>query len=94
MNNDDHNQEYSMLEPFFIDESELDGVSPENAFVLGVEWQMVFDQMQTGEAFERPVHGLNRSRIMRLLVRNGRMYHISKAKDGWCNLCVLEADDA
>lgn len=84
-------QEWSSVEPFFIDDGQLDGISAANAFVLGVEWQMVYSQLKSGEPFERPVHAANRERLTRLCIRNGRRCEVTKPEDGWCHLIVASA---
>jgi hypothetical protein len=80
---------YECCEPSFVDDGELSGLTPQTCFTLGVEWQMVRQGMESGGPFNRPIHQANRERVMRLLIRNGRKYHITKPEDGWCQLSVL-----
>ena len=47
---DDHN--YSLAEPFGIDHGELDGLTPQEVFALGVEWQLFRYQLEHPEAIE------------------------------------------
>lgn len=81
---------YECEEPFFIDNGELEGVTPQQAFVLGVEWQMVYHQTNYRSGFDRMIHAENRARVMQLLARNKRKYECGKPKDGWCSLLVHE----
>jgi hypothetical protein len=81
-------QEYSIVEPFFIDNGELDGISPQEVFCLGVEWQMVAAQEESDEAFERLLHEANATRIKRLLIRRGRKFKVTPNGPEWCMLSV------
>ena len=64
---------YEFVEPFDIDDGQLDYLTPAKAFTLGVEWEMVRAETQAGADVERTVHTDNRSRIAALLSRHG--YH-------------------
>lgn len=66
--------EYVAVEPFGVDDGELDTVTPSKAFTLGVEWEMVRTLVRTGEEFcVYAIHTDNRRRISALLSRHG--YH-------------------
>lgn len=87
--------EFRPVEPFGIDDGELDGLRLADAFTLGVEWQMVAHDAEQPEAFERPVHAENRERLAALLDRRGRKYAMAFMRDdvseGWLWLRVEEA---
>lgn len=81
-------QSYNLIEPFDIDEGELEGVRPVEAFTLGVEWQMVRDQLEAGENFNRPIHTANASRIKRMCIRRGVLFTVAPSVEGWSDLTV------
>lgn len=85
--NKDH-QTYGLKEPFDIDAGELDGVSPVQAFTLGVEWQMVSEGLGSGESIERPIHDENVSRIKRMCIRRGRKFRVKDNGPEWKWLSV------
>lgn len=55
--------EYGLVKSFDIDNGELDGISPQQCFVLGYELAQIDALLTSGATFERPVHAANRSRI-------------------------------
>lgn len=65
---------WGLQEPFDIDNGELDGLRPQDCFVLGAEWQLVSQQLDSGEAFSRPLHLANSERIKRMCIRRGRKF--------------------
>lgn len=65
------NEEYEMMEPFDIDDGELDGLRPQECFVLGVEWQMCATLADTGRGFSKMIHLLNLPRIEAMMKRRG-----------------------
>jgi hypothetical protein len=73
--------EYEQVEPFGIDNGQLNGLALHEAFVLGVEWQMVAQQAAATEGFERPIHAANRDRLEALLTRHERRYSLHNLHD-------------
>lgn len=73
--------EYELSEPFDIDNGELDGLSPQVCFVLGVEWHMVRQQADGPAPFSRPIHARNRDRIAAMMERRGRQFKITYMHD-------------
>jgi hypothetical protein len=67
---DEH--DYGLVHSFHIDHGELDDLSPQECFTLGVEWQMFRAQLEDGEPFERQVHGKNVGRLKALVADFGR----------------------
>ena len=65
------NAEYDLMEPFDIDNGELDGLRPQECFVLGVEWQMCAALADTGKAWGKMIHLMNLPRIEAMLNRRG-----------------------
>jgi hypothetical protein len=83
--------DYELVEPFDIDNGELDGLTPPNVFCLGVEWAMVSDQLKLADSFTRPIHVANASRIKRMCIRRGRRCRIDPADAEWMMLVVADA---
>jgi hypothetical protein len=81
-------EEFELCEPFDIDHGELEGMRLIDAFVLGVEWQMRKTQIETGRAFDCPIHTPNRERIENILKRRGRDFHVVHVDDEWSHLTV------
>jgi len=83
-----HNADYTLCEPFDIDGGELDGLSLQQSFVLGVEWQMFRAQLLSGEPFKRMVHAANVGRLTALCSRHGRKCREEVVHDDWRVLLV------
>ena len=79
--------EFHMIEPFDVDNGELDGLRQSLCFVLGVEWQMVKNQLESGKPFERPIHSENLDRIEAMLKRADRGYEVAM-HDDWPTIVV------
>lgn len=75
---------FQTAEPFGIDNGELETLKPVNAFTLGVEWGLIYGQVQAGTEFHNhPIHTDNQRRITVLLDRWG--YEQSwDIRDDWC----------
>lgn len=88
---------FSDVEPFGVDDGELDGLTPQQCFALGVEWQMVRRQADSPEPFERPVHSANRVRLAAVLDARGREYRMEFMADdrseSWLWLSVAPEED-
>jgi hypothetical protein len=84
--------EFEHVEPFDIDDGELDGLTPQEAFVLGVEWHMVLIQSRADEPFEMPMHSRNKDRIEALLRRMDRVFTLvymrEDVSENWMHLIV------
>lgn len=90
-------KDYELCEPFDIDNGELDNLSPQECFVLGVEWQMIAELADIFRSFEHPIHSNNKNRIEKLLQRRKRQYTIQFMHDdiseSWLWLKVQSKDD-
>lgn len=84
----------TIIEPFDVDDGELDGLSPQLCFVLGVEWAMVREALdadrQLGPLW---VHAQNVPRL-RAMIRRRRGLILSAAptSDGWA-LLILDRQE-
>ena len=86
--------EWEMVEPFEIDNGELDSLSRQQAFVLGVEWarfEAGVSQLQHGNAiaFQMAVHSDNVLRCTGLAARAS--CHVSQVEEQggeWVSLMV------
>lgn len=83
MSTDDSQREYRCVEPFDIDDGELDGLSPALAFVLGCEWWQVKEMLETGAAFGKPIHNENANRIKRMCIRRDRRFKMRDNGPEW-----------
>ncbi len=84
--------EYQFMEPFDIDDGQLEGLRLIDAFTLGVEWQMVFAALESGESFSRPIHRRNVERIQRMCIRRRRPFRVLPENDEWATLVVAPAE--
>ena len=89
--------EFLPVRPFDIDQGQLDGMTKEQCFVLGYEVAMIDQLLDTGVAFEKPVHSANRDRIAAECQRRGRAFNIDwmegDRSEDWQWLLVTAADD-
>lgn len=90
--------EYELTEPFHIDHGELDGLSHQVIFCIGVEYQMIRQSLEHGEVFERTMHVENKDRVAILLDNRNRKYRFTFMQDdpseGWVHLTVQAEENA
>lgn len=55
--------EFGLVKSFCIDNGELDGLTPQECFVLGYELAQIDAELKAGGAIRKPVHAANRERI-------------------------------
>lgn len=55
--------EFGLVKSFGIDNGELDGLRPQECFVLGYELAMIDALLKEPKGFNRPVHAHNKERI-------------------------------
>lgn len=61
-----------LLHSFYIDSGELTGISTQESFTLGVEWEMVRTKaLSNPEPFQQLIHSYNQFRIITLLREMG-----------------------
>lgn len=58
-------ESFGLVDSFFIDDGELDGLSPQMCFVLGCEWHNVVSAIDSAEKnqFLFTVHAANQARL-------------------------------
>lgn len=83
---------YELVEPFWIDDDELAGITAKQAFVLGVEWALVRARVESGEDFVQEIHAINAARVMRLSGLRQRPVEcvLDERHPGWATLRVGE----
>ena len=88
-------KEWGCLEPFDIDDGELDGKTPQRCFVLGYELAMVKCRLEhNAESFTQLIHADNRDRIEKACEKSEREYKFFWPSDDrseeWVELAVSE----
>lgn len=68
---------YKCIESFGVDGGELDGLTPAECFVLGVEWQKVATLADGQAGFECPIHSANQDRVKAILGKRNREYKLT-----------------
>lgn len=82
----------SLVADFHIDDNELEGITPEEAFVLGAEFCHVYEQLRWGLPFSQLIHTRNTGRVCDLCDEYQREHTLSYI-DGnprWFQLEVSE----
>lgn len=85
-------KEYGLIQSFEIDDGSLDGVSPVEAFVLGVEWQE-FYAIANGSipapTVSKLIHSLNTDRVVAMLKKHGWSCRLlSTPYGGWNEILI------
>lgn len=81
---DDRNAEFKLVSSFDIDGGELDGMSPQECFVLGYELCLIdltIKSLVTGDTIERPVHAANQDRIRKRCENAGLAFRLEYMSD-------------
>lgn len=88
--------EWGLVELFGIDGGELTGLTPEQGFVLGVEWEMFRRQLLAlseahgSVSLQAPLHDANKIRCQQMAQRSG--FHVSfvdeQEFEGWTTIVV------
>lgn len=69
---------------FGIDDGQLDGLTPQQQFVLGVEFGRIYqDVTEWGEDIETSMHVENLDRVQRLCDQEGWVLHVRARDDHW-----------
>jgi hypothetical protein len=82
-------ENYELIEPFDIDDGSLEGISPKEAFALGVEWLMFRRRLQSGQPFKIWCLSNNAARLVKLAERHNRFVEDRQTGcDGWSEVWV------
>jgi hypothetical protein len=89
--NSEPKNDFGLLATFDIAHGELIGLSPQEAFVLGVEWCTVYILVERREEIrDRPIHPRNRVRVEAMLKRRKITYEINTLTNNkWVYLTVI-----
>jgi hypothetical protein len=78
-----------LIEPFDIDDGSLKGITPEYAFALGVEWQIIRQRLLSGTPFTTFCLPENAARIVKMAERHKRFVEDRpKVAPGWTQVYV------
>ncbi len=85
-------RDFGMIRPFDIDSGQLDGLTPQQCFVLGYELALVDESLKACGAFERLIHAENKDRITAECDKQGRGYTVvwmqGDSSESWMTLKV------
>jgi hypothetical protein len=62
-----NDQTSELVEPFDIDDGSINGLKPEYAFAMGVEWQLFRQKLETGRPFKTLCLPQNTRRLFKSL---------------------------
>ena len=78
--------EFGLVKSFHIDDGELDGLTPQECFVLGYELAQVDQLLKAPPGIHQPVHVENKARIESACEKADRPYRLT-----WLSGDVSEA---
>jgi hypothetical protein len=82
--------DFELVEPFNVEDT-LNDLSPEQAFALGIEWQMLRERLKTGHPFSTLCLSINAGRLAKMAKTQGRLVEIRSAPwEAWTELSVGE----
>ena len=89
--------DFGLVEPFDIDDGQLDGNTPQENFVLGYELADISMRAEWDpDGFNKPIHADNKDRIEKALKKRGRMFRCTWPTDDrseqWLDLSVAPMD--
>jgi hypothetical protein len=61
-----------LVEPFDMDDVSLNGISPQFAFILGVEWQVFRQRLKSGQPFTTLCLPQNANRLVKMAEHHRR----------------------
>jgi hypothetical protein len=88
MSTDKH---WGLVDPFEIDDGELDSVSRTQAFVLGVEWARFRERLDKEQRFSSLANIANGDRLRRCAERHGRIAVVRPVSPEWVEVSVMPA---
>lgn len=89
--------EFGLIDSFYVDDGELDGLSPANCFVLGCEWSKIIDTIDSDYGQLRfIVHSNNQFRIEKAIEKRNRKYEwtwpANDSSEDWIYLKVYSKE--
>ena len=82
------NTDFELVEPFDVDNGELDGLSPSMCFTLGVEWETFRQKLKEARPFSTLVLDKNAARIVTMVERQKRFVEHHPHCEGWVVIAV------
>lgn len=79
---------YRLVDPFDIDNGELNGLTPQEVFALGYEYGVIREKIESREPFEMQFHSDNYDRIKSLCKRREWLNWELYLHDDWPLLVV------
>ena len=79
---------WELVEPFEVDNGELDSFRQSLCFALGVEWERFRQRLKSGERFTQVVMTEGSNRLVRMTERQGRFVEHHPHCDGWTEIIV------
>lgn len=88
--------DWGLAADFDIDDGSLDGLTDQQIFVLGVEWGMLYQQLddENSRLVLIQIHTENAERLMRLCRRKGREAIATDKGDGWTEIRFMTNEEA
>ena len=81
---------FALVDPFEVDDGELDGLRPLDAFALGVEWATFRARIGSdGGWFTSTLHVSNEARVLRHARRYGRSANSRRVDSIWTEIAVM-----
>ena len=88
--------DFRLIKSFQIDNGELDGLRPQECFVLGYELAHIDELLKATSAIRRPIHADNQARIKSACDDAGRAYQLTwlpgDVSESWLLLEVAQMD--
>lgn len=81
---------YELMEPFDIDNGELNGIRPQIVFCLGYEWCQLRTMLEGDEPISKTIHTENASRVKRMCIRRNRKCKVEPVRGMEAEWCFLE----
>jgi hypothetical protein len=80
---------FELVEPFDIDDGSLKGITPEYAFALGVEWQIIRKRLDSEKPFTSFCLPENATRLVKMAERHKRFVEDRpNVAPGWSQVYV------
>lgn len=90
MHSEESDHGWELAEPYYIDDGQLDGISPERAFVMGAEFIQTRMLALKGDPFETYVVSANIDRIGAMLAAHHFAYEYTQDDDiGWVHIRAI-----